>query len=103
MSSDEAILTDLREFTAAWNELPVADKTAYLQKLSIDDNKSPAGSKQLLDSADDGTSYSQVHKKRHPWLRNFVNKKEFYDLFLINKAGDIVTPTSKNAISPPMY
>ena len=90
MSSDEAILTDLREFTAAWNELPVADKTAYLQKLYIDDNKNPAGSKQLLDSADDGTSYSQVHKKRHPWLRNFVNKKEFYDLFLINKAGDIV-------------
>jgi methyl-accepting chemotaxis protein len=62
-----------------------------LQHLYISDNNFAIGSKHNLEAADDGSSYSAVHKKYHPIIRNFITQFEYYDIFLVEpKSGNIV-------------
>ncbi|MDH4319779.1 MAG: hypothetical protein OEV64_15460, partial [Desulfobulbaceae bacterium] len=56
----------------------------FLQQSYIVDNPNPLNSKQLLDAASDGTTYSQVHKKYHPTLKRYLEKFGYYDIFLID-------------------
>ena len=56
------------------------------------------GSKDLYDSADDGTSYSLTHRKYHPKLRRYRETFGFYDLFLVDaETGAIVYSVCKEA------
>ncbi len=80
----------IAEFSAAWNELPVDNKTAYLQNQYIDQNPNNLGEKQLLDAASDGTTYSQVHAKYHPWFRELLTQRDYYDIFLFDTNGNLV-------------
>ena len=41
-------------------------------------------------SANDGSAYSEAHAKYHPLLKQFVDKGDFYDVFLIDKQGNVV-------------
>jgi methyl-accepting chemotaxis protein len=90
--------TPAQEDTSIGPHLPVAaadkpvaaDRTAILQKAYIKDNANPPGSKQLLDFAPDGSSYSAAHKKYHPWFRQFLTEKGYYDIFLIAPDGTVV-------------
>lgn len=79
----------LRNYATAWKDIP-GDKVAYLQKLYIDDNPNELGKKHLLDSSDDGSLYSALHAKYHPWFRQFLESREYYDIFLFDADGDIV-------------
>jgi PAS domain S-box-containing protein len=79
----------LLDFKEAWNELGGNQKD-LLQKLYITDNPNPTGSKHLLDYAEDGSRYSAVHKKNHPWLRSFLVQRDYYDIFLFDLNGDLV-------------
>lgn len=72
----------------AW--MPVNPKTMALQHLYISNNSNPVGSKHELDAANDGSRYSQMHAKYHPAFRDFVDEFGYYDMFLINTAGDVV-------------
>ncbi len=90
LSSNPDTLMKLKEFDSAFSSLPAENKTDYLQKLYITDNKNEAGKKHLLDYANDGTAYSEVHKKYHKILRNLLEKREYYDIFLFNAQGDVV-------------
>jgi methyl-accepting chemotaxis protein len=68
-------------------ELP----TRTLQDLYIASNPCPTGSKQLLDAASDGSTYSQTHQQYHPLIRNFLERFGYYDIFLVDpKTGHIV-------------
>ncbi len=67
-----------------------ADSIA-LQYQYIKANRNKLGSKHLLDAADDPSSYSSLHAKYHPTIRNFLEKFGYYDIFLVDaKSGDIV-------------
>jgi anti-anti-sigma regulatory factor/HAMP domain-containing protein len=68
------------------------DQTARrLQKVYIHDNPFETGSKHLLDDARDGSTYSQAHLRYHPWIRNFLERFGYYDIFLIDhETGSIV-------------
>lgn len=61
-----------------------------LRKLYITDNPHPAGEKHKLDAAPDGSEYSNAHRKFHPWLRQFLETRGYYDIFLVNKTGDVI-------------
>lgn len=87
-SSDQA-LEALGEYNNAWGSLE-GDHVQYLQKHYITENPNPTGQKNALEYATDGSAYSAAHKKYHPWFNKFLTKKEYYDVFLINKNGDIV-------------
>ncbi|MDX2242658.1 MAG: adenylate/guanylate cyclase domain-containing protein [Leptolyngbyaceae cyanobacterium bins.302] len=70
---------------------PTTAAARYLQYHYIANNPNPVGKKHLLDDANDGSSYSQVHAKYHPVLEKFHDRFGYYDLFLIDaESGAIV-------------
>ncbi len=62
-----------------------------LQYHYIANNSNPLGSKEVLDYANDGTSYSKLHAKYHPSIREYLQKFGYYDIFLVDiDSGNIV-------------
>lgn len=78
----------LNEFNDAWYSLEKPKK--YLQDVYIKDNPNEAGHKDRLIFAEDGSSYSDVHKRYHNVFLSQKDAKGYYDIFLINKNGDVV-------------
>jgi methyl-accepting chemotaxis protein len=79
----------LREFSVAWHELG-GNQTALLQRSYIQENPNPVGKKNNLMAAEDGTSYSQIHAKYHPWLNEYLTETGLYDIFFISPEGDVI-------------
>ena len=79
----------LKEFTAAWNRLE-APRTPKLHSLYIDRNPYPQGEKYRLNDAGDGSLYSAVHARFHPWFHKLHEDHEFYDIFLLDTEGNLV-------------
>ena len=62
-----------------------------LQNVYISENSNVLGSKHLLDSAKDKSSYSIAHTKYHSGIREFLEKFHLYDIFLVDyNSGQIV-------------
>lgn len=61
-----------------------------LQQAYIGLNENPLGNKHLLDKASDGTTYSEVHEVFHNNYRTFLESFGYYDIFLVDNAGNIV-------------
>ncbi|WP_325892938.1 methyl-accepting chemotaxis protein [Grimontia sp. NTOU-MAR1] len=61
-----------------------------LQQAYIGLNENPLGNKHLLDKADDGTIYSEVHEVYHNNYRTFLESFGYYDIFLVDNAGNVV-------------
>ena len=69
---------------------PLDKDTLYLQYQYIKNNPNPLGSKEVLDAADDGTTYSKLHGEYHPVVRSYLQKFGYYDIFLCDlESGDI--------------
>jgi methyl-accepting chemotaxis protein len=77
------------DFTSAWNQLG-GNQTETLQRLYIQENPYPTGEKENLDAADDGSLYSVNHAHYHPWFRQFLRERDYYDIFIFNSKGDLV-------------
>ncbi|HQV30268.1 MAG TPA: methyl-accepting chemotaxis protein, partial [Calditrichia bacterium] len=74
--------------SAYWPQDP---ETRHFQYYYLSSNKNPAGSKHLLDMAEDGSFYSEVHAEYHPTIREYLEHFGYYDIFLIDdKTGHIV-------------
>ncbi|WP_419903137.1 methyl-accepting chemotaxis protein [Kiloniella sp.] len=82
-------LTALRSYEKGWAELG-GNQLSTLHQLYITDNPNPLGEKEKLDAASDGSTYSQAHATYHPWFRQFLNERGYYDIFLFNLEGDLV-------------
>ena len=76
-------------FGSAWESID-KDHTAYLQKHYIADNPNKVGEKEKLDFAEDGSEYSDVHRQHHTFFRQFIQKRGYYDLFIIDAKGNVV-------------
>lgn len=79
----------LQEFKQAWDALGYGQQE-LLQKLYIEDNPHPTGQKENLDYAPDGSLYSQVHAMHHPWFRQFLRARGYYDIFLFDLQGNLL-------------
>ncbi len=96
----------LMGFSDGWSEFD-GRPTEALQQLYITDNPNPAGQKHLLDVADDDSTYSDAHALYHPWFRQVLNERGYYDIFLFDSAGNLVYSVFKerdfatNVISGP--
>ena len=67
------------------------DDSVAFQYQYIQANKHPLGSKDSLINTDDGSEYSQLHAKYHSHIRDYLQKFEYYDIFLVDSnTGDIV-------------
>ncbi|MGI9509793.1 MAG: methyl-accepting chemotaxis protein [Geminicoccaceae bacterium] len=79
----------LTDFASAWEKLGNS-QTQRLQRLYIDENPHPTGQKENLDAASDGSAYSRVHADYHPWYREFLRERGYYDVFLFDAKGNLV-------------
>ena len=74
----------------------LGDAAAYLQHLYIRSNEQPLGTKDLLDTAGDPSSYSKAHALYHPVLRNCLKKLGLYDILLVDaQSGNVIYSVSK--------
>jgi class 3 adenylate cyclase len=75
--------------------LPASIVSRYLQVEYIVKNPHAVGEKQRLDDAGDGSKYSQFHRQYHPIFKQIVKEFGYYDLFLIDNAGNVVYTVAK--------
>jgi len=62
-----------------------------MQNTFIAQNKALLGEKDSLTDPKDGSQYGLYHAKYHPYLRDFLNRFGFYDIFLVDaSSGKIV-------------
>jgi methyl-accepting chemotaxis protein len=102
-AESSGILEQLEGYQAAWDDLRAKglDPLVYLQKNYIDSpdeggrNPNKLGEKHLLDEAGDGSAFSVLHQERHPVLRNHLVTSDYYDIFIVNKDGDVLTTVFK--------
>lgn len=67
-----------------------ADARKILQSAYIGNNPNPPGKRDLLDRGEGQEMYHAEHVKYHNSFRTFMQKNGFYDVFLINRDGDVV-------------
>lgn len=80
----------LLAFSRAWSMYD-GDPNQDLQRLYIDENPYPTGDKHKLDMPDgDMSAYGQVHQTYHPWFREFLEEKGYYDISIVNEDGQMV-------------
>lgn len=70
---------------------PLDDDAIALQYYYMAANPKPVDAKQMLDKADDKSTWTQSHAKYHPLIREALEANELYDIFIIDsKSGDII-------------
>ena len=89
ISTNPMVIDAIQDFDLAWDEIE-GNSERYLQKLYIEDNPHPTGSKENLDFAADGSAYSAIHAAIHPWMRTFLRERDYYDIFLIDTDGNLI-------------
>lgn len=88
-ASNGNTIAALNAFTSAWQELGSSPKNT-LQSLYITENPHPTGEKDKLYDAGDGSLYSAVHAKYHPWFHQLQQEREYYDVFLFDLNANLV-------------
>ena len=74
------------------------DEALSMQFQYIAENPNPLGSKDLLETPNDGSQYAALHKYYHPVIRDYKDKFGYYDIFLVDsKTGDIVYSVYKES------
>lgn len=89
LAHNDMIADAIMSFTDGWDALGGNQKST-LQRLYIQDNPNPTGSKEAFDFASDGSLYSDFHKYYHPWFRELQQRREYYDVFLFDTRGNLV-------------
>ena len=90
-SASSEIITALKDFQSAWFELGLdGNQQQTLQKLYIDSNPNPVGKKDQMDVSKDGSRYSALHARYHPWFHEVQQLNGYYDIFLIDMEGNVV-------------
>ncbi|WP_185961388.1 methyl-accepting chemotaxis protein [Telmatospirillum sp. J64-1] len=68
---------------------------AALRRQYVLENPEP-GNRMALDTVDDGSDYGDIHSRYHPWFRDFMVRRGYEDLFLIDTAGRVVYSVAKS-------
>ena len=94
----EAVLNFSTAWTSAGLTKGTEDPGAYLRELYVTKNpRNPfrkVGRDELQD-AEDGSDYSTLHLKFHPWLRAFHLDRGYDDLYLFSTEGDLIYSVTK--------
>lgn len=90
-AANESVADAVLAFTKGFQNVAASGAAVtQLQSAYIEKNPHPAGSKHLLDAAADGSEYSSIHRRFHPWFRQLLEARGYYDIFLISREGDVV-------------
>ena len=88
-ASNPFVATSLRDGTTAYAELGTGAER-QLQRAYIHENPHPTGEKQKKTSSKEDWAYNDFHRGAHPYFRQLVDIKGYYDVFLIDPSGTIV-------------
>jgi class 3 adenylate cyclase len=78
--------------------IPSGKAAKYLQYHYAITNPQPIETKHKLNRANDGSEYSQIHGKLHPFITNIFERYAYYDFFLIDpKTFDILYTYEKES------
>lgn len=83
-------------FGDGWTALE-GDPTQTLQRLYITENIHPAGEKDQLMAANDGSVWSAAHGEYHPGFRSLQVLGGYYDLFLFDLDGNLIYSVFKES------
>jgi methyl-accepting chemotaxis protein len=89
MATSPQIADAITQFGQAWKVLGPNART-YLQDIYITSNPNALGEKHLLDAGSDGSYYSTLHARFHPWIRTFLTERGYYDIFLFDTEGNLI-------------
>jgi methyl-accepting chemotaxis protein len=78
----------------AWSRLD-GEPAETLQTIYIKNNPNGAGSRENLDNAGDGSTYSKLHEAYHPWFRDFRQDRGFHNVYLLDADGDVLYSVRK--------
>ncbi len=96
MAAAPSTAAAVEQFTTTWNGID-GDPGQVLRQAYVSDNPNPLGEKQMMTRASGDSPYHLHHEKYHPGLRTLMEQKGYYDVFMINMAGDIVYTVFKEA------
>ncbi|MBL4614627.1 MAG: HAMP domain-containing protein [Magnetovibrio sp.] len=96
IASNHMSIDALEAIATGWDDLGSGQMTK-LQKIYISDNPNKAGEKHKMNAAPDGSNYSAAHAKYHPWFREFLESRGYYDIFLIDNDGNVSYSVFKEA------
>ena len=83
------VIDALASFDKGWDALGEG-QTKHLQKLYIEQNPFSRKQRRSYITASDSSQYSQTHHQYQPLMKNIIETNAYYDLFLINRSGDLV-------------
>jgi len=87
----------LREFTDGWKKWKLfrGDPSRQIADAYLKNNPHPDGKKHLLNVAESGTFYDEVHALYHPIFREIQNQSGFADFYLFDTKGNLVYSVQK--------
>ena len=88
-SRDGTIKLTTQAFTMSWAELG-ENPGDVARKLYIENNPFERSRYMEYMNAEDGSSYSLIHEAIHTRARDFLEKRGYYDLFIVSNAGDVI-------------
>ena len=71
--------------------------SAGLQQAYITDNPNPPGARDRYDQAPESLPYHFQHGRFHPHFRQVTTSAGYYDLFVLNLAGDLIYSVKKES------
>jgi len=88
LATNQMVIQAISDLGAAYQVLG-DDATTRLQSLYVQAPQN-SDSRLALDNAGDGSTYSQTHGRYHPWFRQVLKERGYYDIFLVNSQGQVV-------------
>ncbi|MBI2472286.1 MAG: hypothetical protein HYV59_13780 [Planctomycetes bacterium] len=87
LAESPLVVNAIKEFKSAFREAG-AEK---VRDLYITKNPFPAGKKLEYYDAKDGSNYSNLHARVHPFFKNYLEEYAYYDIFLVDgETGDVL-------------
>lgn len=89
VAAHDTTVEAVQAFEGAYAELETSsgDALEYLHQAYVTE---PASKRLDRDYAEDGSSYSDLHKQYHPWFRELQQVRAYYDVFLVDTKGNVV-------------
>lgn len=89
VAENQNTIDALHAFSSAWGATG-ENPQSILQDLYITGNPHATGEKDKLYDAGDGSGYSSVHSRHHPWFHKLQQRRGYYDVFLFDTSGNLV-------------
>ncbi|MGE0230372.1 MAG: methyl-accepting chemotaxis protein [Flavobacteriaceae bacterium] len=94
MAANGTVVSALKEMSNGYSLLSDGATNA-LQDTFIDHNPFPQGERAGFTDSKSARYYDRIHAREHPWFRRVLELRGYYDLLLLDRAGNVVYSVMK--------